>query len=487
MGQWDPENLSDAFILLSQLSLAELNFQPGGVQFGYVSLHPLVRDWIRLRTPRDACPGYSSLVATCIFRLLLSKREINRIYYEEPTARQRLADHVKTYTNNIVKFSSGQNSTAFEVPYDDSGRPALEFAFLLHTHGQFSRSEAWYRQSLAMRTAQFGLGDPLTLNSLKNLSTILHLQQKYVEATHIRKKILDIKARIFGEADSATWAARMDLAGALASQGLYTEAEEIMKGILDFRQRIYGDKNLETIIAMDELRRVLLHQGKMEEAENLHRRALSLAKEVAGPTHLITLTLTESLEIYLLFPGKYPDAENMMRNGLKDEQNTPRTEDPILEKMREVALASFLSTKRFGSTEWGLHKVNVNFVQNTDGEVDIDKLMAMGYLGVLFQMLHLHAVAERLQRKCLELKVEVFGAENVLTLKEMNNLALSLTHQRKYEEAELLWEMAVTWAQKFLAPDDPDLETFEGNLREIRYDRERRDAEKVSVTCQTGP
>ena len=201
-GQWDAENLSDAFIILSQLSLAELNFQSVGDRLGHVSLNSLIRDWIRLRTPRDACPGYSSLAAACVFRLLLWNRERSRIYYEEPAARQRLVHHINTYIKNIVEISPGQNSTAFEVPFDDSGRPALEFCYLLFRHGHFPRSEVWCRRSLAMRQAQFGLGNPLTLTSLNNLSMVLHVEQQFIETTHIQKQILDIKARIFGEADS---------------------------------------------------------------------------------------------------------------------------------------------------------------------------------------------------------------------------------------------------------------------------------------------
>jgi hypothetical protein len=72
--KWDSDLYIDALATIAQLSLVE-GFSKASDGTYKVSLHPLIRDWIRLRTDKTACAEYTYLAATCIHKLLkLDKR-----------------------------------------------------------------------------------------------------------------------------------------------------------------------------------------------------------------------------------------------------------------------------------------------------------------------------------------------------------------------------------------------------------------------------
>jgi hypothetical protein len=67
--KWDSDSYCDALATIAQLSVVEgFSKVPDGMY--KATLHPLVRDWIRLRTGNTACAKNTYLAATCIHRLL---------------------------------------------------------------------------------------------------------------------------------------------------------------------------------------------------------------------------------------------------------------------------------------------------------------------------------------------------------------------------------------------------------------------------------
>ncbi|KAF6806089.1 Kinesin light chain 3 [Colletotrichum musicola] len=70
-----------------------------------------------------------------------------------------------------------------------------------------------------------------------------------------------------------------------------------------------------------------------------------------------------------------------------------------------------------------------------------------------------------MHRQTLELKEKVLGLENPSTLASMNNLALVLDSQGKYEEAEQMHRQTLELKEKLLGPNHPSTIITRRNLQ----------------------
>ena len=59
------------------------------------------------------------------------------------------------------------------------------------------------------------------------------------------------------------------------------------------------------------------------------------------------------------------------------------------------------------------------------------------------------------------------GDEHPLVATGLNNLAVLLYHQKKYQEAKMYMEQALNIRSKVLGPDHPDTKAAKGSLAEI--------------------
>jgi tetratricopeptide (TPR) repeat protein len=65
-------------------------------------------------------------------------------------------------------------------------------------------------------------------------------------------------------------------------------------------------------------------------------------------------------------------------------------------------------------------------------------------------------VAEKMEREALDSREKVLGKEDISTLSYINNLAVLLGSQGKYDEAKLLYQQALALMKKVLGKEHPD-------------------------------
>ena len=83
-----------------------------------------------------------------------------------------------------------------------------------------------------------------------------------------------------------------------------------------------------------------------------------------------------------------------------------------------------------------------------------------------------YAAAERHLLTALRTAEEI-GPEDPRLALSLNNLALVYYAQRRYDEAEPLYQRAITITERALGPDDPNLAASLGNLAELYRKQER--------------
>jgi tetratricopeptide (TPR) repeat protein len=80
----------------------------------------------------------------------------------------------------------------------------------------------------------------------------------------------------------------------------------------------------------------------------------------------------------------------------------------------------------------------------------MDTLDSSGLLAMVLSDQGKYEEAEKMHRKVLTLTEKVLGKEHPDTLTSMKNLALVLSRQRKYEEAEVMHRQALTLREKLV-------------------------------------
>jgi hypothetical protein len=151
-GRWDPGAFHQAFNDLYQLSLVEFSPQSKEDGVRHVSLHPLVRDWLRWRTPQIEWPGYASVSASCVRQLwknsspLSSRHTLNEI-----------ATRYAELSAGIEELSAASSRAELEIMETDKDSPAYNFVSFVYENGHIKFSIHWPNGSITQQ-AQHGCG-----------------------------------------------------------------------------------------------------------------------------------------------------------------------------------------------------------------------------------------------------------------------------------------------------------------------------------------
>jgi hypothetical protein len=122
---WNSDLYCGALSTMAQLSLVE-GFSKGPDGMHRATLHPLVRDWIRLGTGKTACAKYTYLVATCIHRLVLSGTK-NNYFNMGFSIGQDVLKHLDAHVVNMEDFSPQGSDVLDEKKRLDLEVSSLDF------------------------------------------------------------------------------------------------------------------------------------------------------------------------------------------------------------------------------------------------------------------------------------------------------------------------------------------------------------------------
>jgi tetratricopeptide (TPR) repeat protein len=335
-GNWDSDFFCDVLVTLVQLSLVQI-FEKRADGLYHLSLHPLVRDWIRLRTRKSACQEYSSIAATSIYRLLDSK-SWNNGFDMSLSARQELHAHIDAHEMNIGDFFSKDSLPDCTQEIECTGHTEVKFGTFLYDDGQYEKCERWYRRSLDIRSKQLGPEHQDTVTSMNNLAVVLEGQGKYEAAEAMHRRALELSEKVLGPEHPDTLRSMNNLAVVLEGQGKYSTAEGMQRRALELSEKVLGPEHPGTLGSMSNLAVVLRGRGKYEAAEVMQWRALELSEKVLGLEHPDTLRSMNNLAVVLRCQGKYEAAEVMQRRALELREKVLGPEHPdTLRSMNNLA------------------------------------------------------------------------------------------------------------------------------------------------------
>lgn len=344
--QWDEFKYQDLLALLRGLSLIQdIQFRSREAHF---SLHPLVKEWLRLRCPSADSTGYYQEA------MQLVSVSIENSYEDETSFEVRSnlvahADACMTDQNQTLTSASGLKSQLLEDitnsfaslynshgRYDDAG--AL-YSLLLRSQERTGKTERWQtamnlantmrnlgryelaaevtRKVFEERKEYLGSSHLDTLRALEGLALTHCLQEKYDQASEEYQHILKEREAQLGISDLETVRALECVANCLRYKCQYSEAEAFYGWAMQIRARVEEHPGICAYSCMEGLAIIYRHQARLDEAIHLYRLVLHYFRTVLGACHPQFVQTILNLSIAYIHAEKIDVAGNMAEQALE--------------------------------------------------------------------------------------------------------------------------------------------------------------------------
>jgi tetratricopeptide (TPR) repeat protein len=171
-GAWDQYKYQDIIVKLSSLSLLQ-SVDIGSIE-SHFSLHPLVADWLKLRTDRKGRQNYTMETITILTEYINAK-DLDTLPFQ---TKQDLVSHVDVCVRNEREYMEELNGSDVTSPREF----AFIFALFYASQGRYKEAEDMYQRALAGYEKALGPEHTSTLDTVNNLGLLYRDQGKLAEA-----------------------------------------------------------------------------------------------------------------------------------------------------------------------------------------------------------------------------------------------------------------------------------------------------------------
>ena len=349
--QWDTDLFEDRLLTLRDLSLVQTYIREAD-GLCHISLHPLVKDWIRLRTDRSVCQG-NALIAADLVRNILEKNSENKYSDLSFSSKQNLLSHVKAQQQNQKDYLAVQflQRLAQDIYSDYYYAMHWNASFLMHM-GLLDSAATLQEQHKIQCENIFGPEHPITLQTTLALAWTFKEQSRLKEAEQLATQVLEISKRTSNMKNANAVLANVILSTLFSTQRRWREVErtlqelEIAKG--EFGAAYYTPSIVTAIQA-----KTYCNQEQWKEAEELQMEILETRKEKdSGMTDPSTLEELNRLAGIYYFQGRWEKAEKLQTDVLETRKNIMGLKHPAtFLGMEALALTSFAQGNKRGALE----------------------------------------------------------------------------------------------------------------------------------------
>lgn len=323
---WNIESFETILVDLAQMTLIQPWFRDKEENC-HVSLHPLIRDWIRLRTDYKSFQECTVNTAYILAEGLSSYQDSSD--YNLPlSTRLAFISHIDVYIDNYKKLEIRLGPEDLNKVYADLQNSESWFCDFLNRNAWSTDAKVMAERLSIWQKSEFGVESSEYLTSLSDLANIARDQGDYKGSESLLRQVFQCNERILGPEHESTLTTLHNLASVLCYQGNLEEAEMLNRRVLMIYQKDLGEEHLETLNSLHNLALVLSEQGRYEEAEKMYRRVLKIREKVTGVEHPITLKIFNSLAHTLQMLVRYEEVEEIHRRVLKIRERVLGNENP---------------------------------------------------------------------------------------------------------------------------------------------------------------
>ena len=478
--QWDSDVFGEVLIRLSESSLLQA-FARGLDGFYHASLHPLIKDWIRLRTDKSTCQEN-----TCVAAMLVNKILIHSWQKEHFDLslidRQNIASHIIALEESYQEFFIPQPSIpSNQKIFDEYTISQVWFARFLLNIGLYHLSETINQRLYAQNQKVLGLEHPTTLTSMANLASTYRNQGRWKEAEELEVQVMETSSRVLGLEHPSTLTSMDSLASTYRKQGRWKDAEELNVQVMETSSRVLGLEHPYTLSSMVNLASTFWNQGRWKEAEELEMQVKETSSMVLGLEHPDTLTSMAHLALTFWNQGRWKEAEELEVQVMETRKRVLGLEHPST----MINMANLASTYRNQGRWKEAEELEVHVMETNSRVLGLehpDTLTSMANLASTYRSQGRWKEAEELNVQVMETSSRVLGLEHPSTMINMANLASTYRNQGRWKEAEELNVQVMETSSRVLGLEHPDTLTSMANLASTFWNQGRwQEAEELDV------
>ena len=441
--RWDSYKLGDVLSEFQKLSLLQTESRMNEGHF--ISIHPVICDWIKLRQSSGMQPKFATELTKALTDYL-EETDVDLLSLE---TRLETLRHIDSCIVSDRKLSQSSGETLVCLPHASS-----LFARFYGDQGRYNEAEDLCRRALAGNKEKLGATDLATLGIMHDLANILSIQGQLEEAESLYSQVLVESETSLGEEHIETLLVLENLAVNYSRQGRNNEAESSLKRALKGNEESLGLTHSTTLTTVKNLAAVYNEQGRYDEAEAFYKRALTGNLEQLGETHPNTLMSMGNLAHVYHNQSRYEEAETLIERAFSGfKEKFGETHPKTLQAIHSRA-SHYYDQSRYDEAE-------ELFQRALTGNIEIlgarhpKTLETMHNLASTYHSQGSYDKAKELYQYALIGRIEIFGARHLETLRTMHNLALNHYHQSRYDEAEELLQQAVTGKKEILGARHP--------------------------------
>ncbi|PWY84033.1 TPR-like protein [Aspergillus eucalypticola CBS 122712] len=183
---------------------------------------------------------------------------------------------------------------------------------IYHWQNRLDEAEKLGNKVLQLQQEVLGEKHPSTLQSMTNLMSNYLQQDKLDEAGTLKDKMLQLQQEVLDERDPSTLQSMVNLISIYCGQGMLDEAQKLQDKVLQLQKEVLGEKHPSTLQSMVNLVSIYCQQRRLDEAGKLGDEVLQLQKEVLGEKHPSTLQSMVKLGSIYGQQGRHMEAIEML-------------------------------------------------------------------------------------------------------------------------------------------------------------------------------
>ncbi|KAI9776252.1 MAG: hypothetical protein M1839_000486 [Geoglossum umbratile] len=444
-GLWDQYKYQDIIVELLNLSLLQ-NVDIGNER-SHFSLHPLVTDWLKLRTDQKSRQKYT-MEATTILTNYIDAQDQRALPLQ---MKLDILSHVDVCLQNDREYLRELDELD-ESDLLSLRRSAFTLGVFYRIQGRLAEAEAMYKRALAGYEKALGPDHTSTLDTVNNLGGLYSDQGRLAEAEAMYKRALAGNEKALGPDHTSTLDTVNNLGSLYSGQGRLAEAEAMYKRALAGNEKALGPDHTSTLGTVNNLGNLYSDQGRLAEAEAMYKWALAGYEKALGPGHTSTLGTVNNLGSLYSDQGRLAEAEAMYKRALAGyEKALGPDHTSTLSTVNNLGNL-YKGQGRFAEAE-AMHERALAGKEKALGPDHTSTLSTVNNLGNLYSDQGRFAEAEAMYERALAGYEKALGPDHTSTLSTVNNLGSLYNGQGRFAEAEAMYKRALAGKEKALGPD----------------------------------
>jgi len=323
--------------------------------------------------------------------------------------------------------------------------------------GKAEQADKYLWEALEMRRRLYGNIHPDVFTSMNNYALVLLDLGKLDEAEKLYLKTLEARKKYYGEMHAKVGVSLNNLAFFLQRRGKYQEAEKYFRETLAMWRELQGEEHSDVGIALNNLGSLLRQMGNYKEAEQMLKQSLEIRKKVYGPDHLKVGNVLNNLALVLKDKQAYNEAMDYAQQSFDLFQNYHKSDHN--NTAIALSILGLISSEngRFEDAEnYLLESLHMRNRLYPDDHLQV--AISRGHLGKLYNDYEMPDSAEPVLRKALAAYEKFYSTNSPEVASIKGVLGTSLLLQKKYSEAESLFQKDYQVLKKIPDVDSKRLE-----------------------------